>query len=71
MKNWNLARRDLLKSLGIGAACLPLLRATKSYAAAADAPQRFMVLQMSEGLRQTYWKPPAGSLMTEIGRAHV
>ena len=62
MKNWNLARRDLLKGLGVGAACLPLLHATKSFAQ--GAPKRFVVLQMSEGLRQAYWKPAAGPLGT-------
>jgi hypothetical protein len=60
--NWNLARRDLLKSLGVGAACLPLLQATKSWGQAAVTKKRFVVLQMSEGLRQQYWKPNAGPL---------
>jgi hypothetical protein len=64
MKNWNLARRDLLKSLGVGAACLPLLRATKSWGQA-SVNRRFVVLQMSEGLRQAYWKPNTGSLMSQ------
>jgi len=63
MRNWNLARRDLLKSLGLGAACLPLLQATKGWGAPATQ-QRFVVLQMSEGLRQAYWKPGAGPLTT-------
>jgi len=60
--NWNLARRDLLKSLGVGAACLPLLQATRSWAQAGATKKRFVVLQMSEGLRQAYWKPAAGPL---------
>ncbi len=60
MKNWNLARRDLLKGLGVGAACLPLLHASKSWAQA--APKRFMVIQMSEGLRMNAWKPNPGPL---------
>jgi hypothetical protein len=66
MKNWNLARRDLLRSLGVGAACLPLLRATRSYAQAGPnaGRKRLMVLQMSEGYRQAYWKPPTGQLGT-------
>ena len=61
MKNWSLARRDLLKSLGAGAACLPLLRAGKAFGQAA-ANRHFIVLQMSEGLRQGAWKPATGAL---------
>ena len=64
MKNPHIARRDLLKSLGVGAACLPLLQATKSWGQAA-APKRFVVFQMSEGLRMAAWKPNPGSLMTQ------
>jgi hypothetical protein len=63
-KNWKLARRDLLKGLGVGAACLPLLRARRGWADA-GAPKRFVVLQMSEGLRQAHWKPDTGSLMSQ------
>jgi hypothetical protein len=62
MKNWNIARRDLLKHLGVGAACLPLLNATKGWGQTA-AQRRFVILQMSEGLRQAFWKPATGSLM--------
>jgi hypothetical protein len=62
MTNWKLARRDLLKSLGVGVGVLPLLRATNAFAA--GPVKRFMVFQMSEGLRQAFWKPPVGSLMT-------
>jgi hypothetical protein len=64
MTNWSLARRDLLKSLGAGAACLPLLRAESAWAQAAGARKHFMVLQMSEGLRQGAWKPGTGALGT-------
>ena len=62
MKNWHLARRDLLKQLGVGAACLPLLRAKGAFGAVGATPKRLMVLQMSEGYRQQYWKPPTGPL---------
>jgi len=65
MTNWKLARRDLLKRLGVGAAVLPILRATRSFAAAGPL-KRFMVFQMSEGLRQQYWKPNPGSLLTGV-----
>jgi hypothetical protein len=60
MTNWKLARRDLLKGLGVGAACLPLLNATKSFAQANKA--RVVILQMSEGLRIASWRPNAGAL---------
>jgi hypothetical protein len=60
MKNWSLARRDLLKSLGAGAACLPLLRATNAFGQ--TATRHFILLQMSEGLRQAAWKPATGPL---------
>jgi hypothetical protein len=62
MKNWHLARRDLLKSLGVGLGCLPVLRATRSWGQAATA-RHLMIIQMSEGVRQAAWKPNAGSLM--------
>jgi hypothetical protein len=62
MKNWSLARRDLLKRLGLGAACLPLLRARRARAA---SPRRHLVIiQMTQGYRQAYWKPPTGALAT-------
>jgi hypothetical protein len=50
-KDWALARRELLKSLGIGAACLPILQATKSYAQTAGFPKRLMVILLTEGYR--------------------
>jgi hypothetical protein len=64
MTNWKLARRDLLKHLGVGAACLPLLSTTRSWAAGPEVQKRFIILQMSEGLRQAYWKPSPGPLTT-------
>ncbi len=64
MKNWHLARRELLRSLGIGAACLPLLSARKSWGQGPGTRKHLMVLQMSEGYRQQYWKPATGPLGT-------
>ncbi len=61
-KDWQIERRTLLKQLGVGAACLPLLRASKSFAQTTASPFRLMVLQMSEGYRQQYWKPATGPL---------
>jgi hypothetical protein len=57
-KNWHLARRDLLRHLGVGAACLPLLHGRRVHA----QDKFLMVLQMSEGYRQQYWKPATGPL---------
>jgi Protein of unknown function (DUF1552) len=62
MRDWDLARRDLLKSLGVGAACLPLLQATKSYAQAKPFPSRFMCILLTEGYRPGQVAPPAGLL---------
>jgi hypothetical protein len=61
MKNWQLSRRALLQQLGLGAACLPLLQEERSWAAGTGA-RHLMVLQMSEGYRQTSWKPATGVL---------
>jgi hypothetical protein len=63
MKNWQIERRELLKKLGVGAACLPLLRSRR--ASAAPINKRLVVFQMSEGYRQQYWKPNTGSLTTQ------
>jgi hypothetical protein len=61
--DWKLARRDLLKQLGVGAACLPLLRATR--AEAAPPSKKLMILAASEGYQQSAWRPKDGSLMTQ------
>jgi hypothetical protein len=62
MKNWDLARRDLLKSLGVGAACLPLLRSSKLWAAE-GAAKKLVIIHATEGYWQPLWKPNPGSLM--------
>ena len=64
MTNWKYARRDLRKQLGVGLACVPLLRAEKAHAAAGKG--NLMVLQMSEGLRQGPWRPAAGPLTAKL-----
>ena len=61
MKDWQRARRDLLKRLGVGLACLPLLHARRSWSAP-PAPRRLMIIQLNHGYRQMYWKPPVGPL---------
>jgi hypothetical protein len=60
---WEIARRDLLKSLGIGAACLPLLQATRSWAD--PAPRRLVIIAATEGYRQSAWRPMDGPLATQ------
>jgi len=59
MKNWELARRDLLKSLGVGAACLPLLRSSKAWAANSV---NFFIIHSTAGYWMPLWKPQAGPL---------
>jgi hypothetical protein len=60
--DWAFARRDLLKGLGVGAACLPLLSAGRARAAGNMSQRRLIVILTSEGYRQQYWKPMTGSL---------
>jgi hypothetical protein len=57
--SWSLARRDLLKGLGVGAACLPLLRARPARAA---ARKRLVIFASSEGYRMNDWAPKTGAL---------
>jgi hypothetical protein len=59
--DWKLARRELLRTLGVGAAVLPLLHATRS--SAAPARKKLMIVAASEGYRQKDWKPMPGSLV--------
>jgi hypothetical protein len=63
--DYELARRQLLKSLGVGAACLPLLHASRARAADAPVPKRFFCVIATEGYRPDAWKPRPGSLMTQ------
>ena len=62
MRNWELSRRKLLEGLGLGAACLPLLRATPSYAQAAKVPKKLIVHLQTEGYRIPAWLPKDGRL---------
>jgi hypothetical protein len=63
MNSWELRRRDLLKSLGVGMGCLPLMWATRG--SAATAPKRLLIVAATEGYRQQYWRPMDGSLMSQ------
>jgi hypothetical protein len=61
MTNWALARRDLLKGLGVGLGCLPLLRPGVGHAQAGPRKGFFCILT-SEGYRQGDWAPKTGPL---------
>jgi hypothetical protein len=65
MKNWELGRRDLLKQLGLGAAMLPLLRASKTWAADGKPPKKLILILASEGYIIGQWRPMSGSLMSQ------
>jgi hypothetical protein len=60
--DWEVSRRDLLKQLGVGMACLPILKATKSYAQAKPIPKRCFFHLQTEGYRIPAWLPPNGPL---------
>lgn len=64
MNKWDIRRRDLLRALGVGLGCLPLLQATRGKAAE-SAPKRLIIIASTEGYRQDFWRPNAGSLMTQ------
>ena len=56
--DWTLARRDVLKGLGVGLACLPLISPERARAAATPGGnKRLVVILTSEGYRQQFWKP--------------
>jgi hypothetical protein len=63
MTIWEMRRRDVLKALGVGMGCLPLLRS--SFARAAGTPKRLIIVAATEGYRQQYWRPMDGSLMNQ------
>jgi Protein of unknown function (DUF1552) len=67
MKNWDLGRRDLLKQLGLGAAMLPALRASKSWAQAGGKPAKKLILVLaSEGYIVEAWRPKTGPLAGQM-----
>jgi hypothetical protein len=58
-RSWSTSRRELLAHLGLGLGCLPLLRATRSYAAPAPAPRRLVCVMQPFGYRPAAWLPAA------------
>jgi hypothetical protein len=65
MTNWELSRRDLLKTLGLGGAMLPALRASKAWGQQGQPQKKLVLFLASEGYIIESWKPNAGSLMTQ------
>jgi hypothetical protein len=61
MKNWDIARRDVLKTLGIGAACLPILRSSKVWSQP-GGNKCMLLVHNSEGYVLNAWRPPVGPL---------
>ena len=67
---WDIARRDVLKSLGLGAACLPILNASAVWAQNnpggaspfGDNCKRFVIFHATAGYWQANWKPKDGPL---------
>ena len=62
MNKWDIARRDLLKSLGIGAACLPILQASAVFAQGPSSYKTAFLILNSEGYTLAKWRPPVGAL---------
>jgi hypothetical protein len=63
MKDWNISRRELLKTLGVGAAVLPVLHAERSFAQTAAAPKNLFIVASGEGMRPFPWT--VGPLATQ------
>ena len=64
--DWELRRRDLLKVLGVGAACLPVIHSHRALAAGTGAaPKKLIIVASTEGYRQMNWRPRDGSLLTQ------
>jgi hypothetical protein len=66
MHDWEVRRRDLLKTLGVGMGCLPFLHSHKALAAGTGAaPRKLIIVAGTEGFRQANWRPKDGSLLTQ------
>lgn len=57
MKDWGQSRRDLLRKLGLGAAGLPILSATRPLRAAPLFPRRAILVVQTNGLSPSGWRP--------------
>jgi len=67
MNKWELSRRQLLKDLGLGAACLPLLNA--SISSAADMKKNLFIVAATEGYRTSNWQPADGMLTAALPKS--
>ncbi len=56
MNRWSQSRRDLIKKLGLGAAVLPMLHATRPLRAATAFPRRLIVVIQTNGLPINIWR---------------
>jgi hypothetical protein len=56
-RRWLHSRREVLRDLGLGLGCLPLLQATRSYAASPPSPRRFVCVLQPFGYRTDAWLP--------------
>jgi hypothetical protein len=63
MNRWERSRRALLRDLGLGAACLPLLNAGRAHAA---SPPKLLIVAAIEGYRIPYWQPADGPLTAAL-----
>jgi hypothetical protein len=69
MNKWELSRRQLLRDLGLGAACLPLLNASVSKAA--DVKKNLFIVAATEGYRASNWQPADGALTGPLPKSCV
>jgi hypothetical protein len=64
--DWELRRRDLLKALGVGVGCLPVLHGHRAFGAGVGAaPKKLVIVASTEGYRQMNWRPKDGPLATQ------
>jgi hypothetical protein len=56
-QRWSYSRREVLGRLGLGLGWLPLLQATRSYAASPLAPRRLVCVVQPFGYRRAGWLP--------------
>jgi hypothetical protein len=67
MNRWELSRRRLLRDLGLGAACLPLLHAGQARGAAKNT--RLVIVASIYGYRTAYWQPKDGPLAAPLPKS--